>query len=189
MLGTMSISAGTRLAHYEVLGPLGAGGMGEVYRALDTTLKREVAIKLLPEKFANDPSRLARFEREAQLLASLNHTNIGAIYGLERAEIQPGSHTVFLVLELIEGPTLTDRLASTPRGIFKQLPSPLAIRLQSFLAEWACPPPGVRQESASRLRAPFQGPVPGFRPRCKLPQAQGRRLKNQADRRRTGPLQ
>jgi hypothetical protein len=72
----MPLDAGTRLDHYEILGPLGAGGMGEVYRALDTTLKREVAIKVLPPQFARDPARLARFEREAQLLASLNHPNI-----------------------------------------------------------------------------------------------------------------
>ncbi len=74
---------GKTLGHYEILEPLGKGGMGEVYRARDTKLDRDVAIKLLPEDFATDPDRLARFEREAKLLASLNHANIAAIYGLK----------------------------------------------------------------------------------------------------------
>ena len=76
--------SGTQLGHYTILSALGKGGMGEVWRARDTKLGREVAIKTLPEEFANDPDRLARFEREAKLLASLNHPNIAAIYGLER---------------------------------------------------------------------------------------------------------
>jgi Tol biopolymer transport system component len=96
---------GTRLAHYEILGPLGAGGMGEVWRARDTRLQREVALKFLPAHFATDANRLARFEREAVVLASLNHPNIAAIHGLEHAGGAP-----FLVLELVEGPTLYDRL-------------------------------------------------------------------------------
>ena len=96
---------GQTLAHYEVLSALGRGGMGEVWRARDTKLGREVAIKTLPEEFARDADRLARFEREAKLLASLNHPNIAAIYGLEE---HAGTH--FLVLELIEGDTLGDRL-------------------------------------------------------------------------------
>jgi serine/threonine protein kinase len=75
----MPLPTGTRLEHYEISGPLGAGGMGEVYRASDTKLKREVALKILPAQFASDSSRLARFEREAQVLASLNHPNIAAI--------------------------------------------------------------------------------------------------------------
>ena len=77
---------GKTFSHYEILAPLGAGGMGEVYRARDTKLEREVAIKVLPDELAADPDRLARFEREAKLLAALNHTNIGAIYGLEEAD-------------------------------------------------------------------------------------------------------
>ncbi len=80
---------GKTLGHYEILEPLGKGGMGEVYRARDTKLDRDVAIKVLPEDFASDPDRLARFEREAKLLASLNHANIAAIYGLEDAGVGP----------------------------------------------------------------------------------------------------
>ena len=101
----MSLTAGTRLGSYEVLSPLGAGGMGEVFCARDTSLGREVAIKVLPDAFSADPERVARFEREARVLASLNHSSIGAIYGLERA----GAVT-FLVLELVPGETMADRL-------------------------------------------------------------------------------
>jgi len=89
---------GKTLAHYEVTERIGAGGMGEVYRAHDTKLGRDVALKLLPESFAADTERLARFEREAKLLAGLNHTNIAAIYGVEESDSQR-----FLVLELVEG--------------------------------------------------------------------------------------
>ena len=81
----MALTPGARVGPYEILSALGAGGMGEVYRARDTKLNRDVAIKALPESFANDPERLARFQREAQVLASLNHPNIGGIYGLEEA--------------------------------------------------------------------------------------------------------
>jgi eukaryotic-like serine/threonine-protein kinase len=79
----MPLGSGTRLGHYDILAPIGSGGMGEVYRARDTKLNREVAIKILPEAFAADSDRMARFAREAQVLASLNHPNIAAIYGLE----------------------------------------------------------------------------------------------------------
>ena len=105
----MGIDAGSSLGSYEVVAPLGAGGMGEVYRARDTKLGRDVAIKVLPEAFAHDPDRLARFEREAQLLASLNHPNIAGIYGLEEA-----GGVRALVLELVEGETLADRIC--PQG-------------------------------------------------------------------------
>jgi serine/threonine-protein kinase len=98
-----------RLGSYEIIEALGAGGMGEVYRAKDTKLKREVAVKVLPLEFQHDPSRLARFEREAQVLASLNDPHITAIYGVEEAE-----GLRFLVLELVEGPTLAERIASGP---------------------------------------------------------------------------
>ncbi len=99
------MESGSKLAHYEILSPLGKGGMGEVWRARDTKLGREVAIKTLPDEFAQDANRLARFEREAKLLASLNHPNIAAIYGLEEHE-----GTRFLVLELVEGDILADRI-------------------------------------------------------------------------------
>ena len=99
------MESGTKLGHYKIGTLLGKGGMGEVWRAKDTKLGREVAIKTLPEEFAKDGDRLARFEREAKLLASLNHPNIAAIYGLEES-----NGTRFLVLELVEGDTLTDRL-------------------------------------------------------------------------------
>ena len=105
----MALQTGTRVGIYEVTGKLGEGGMGEVYRAHDTTLDRDVALKVLSEGFTADPDRLARFQREAKVLASLNHPNIGAIHGLESAgEIEA------LVLELIEGPTLADRIAEGP---------------------------------------------------------------------------
>jgi serine/threonine protein kinase len=101
----MTLSTGTRLSHYEITSQIGKGGMGEVYQATDTKLGRDVAIKVLPQEFTKDTERVARFQREAKLLASLNHPNIAAIYGLEEAE---GTH--FLVLELIEGNTLADRI-------------------------------------------------------------------------------
>ena len=99
------MDSGTQLGHYLVLSALGKGGMAEVWKARDTKLDRDVAIKVLPSEFAKDPDRLARFEREAKLLASLNHTNIAAIYGLEES-----ADTRFLVLELVEGDTLAERL-------------------------------------------------------------------------------
>jgi Tol biopolymer transport system component len=105
----MSFEAGRRLGSFEVLAPLGAGSMGEVYRARDTRLSREVALKTLPPTVSADPSRLARFEREARMLASLSHPNIAAIYGLEEAD-----GVLFLVLELVEGETLADRLEAGP---------------------------------------------------------------------------
>jgi serine/threonine protein kinase len=100
---------GKTLAHYTVIAHLGSGGMGEVYRAHDTKLERDVAIKILPEAFARDPERVARFKREAKLLASLNHPNIAAIYGLEDF-----AHGKFIVMELAEGGTLRDRLRAGP---------------------------------------------------------------------------
>jgi eukaryotic-like serine/threonine-protein kinase len=105
----MGLLVGTRLGSYEIIATLGAGGMGEVYRARDTKLKRTVAVKVLPEAFANDADRLMRFQREAELLATLNHPNIAAIYGLEESSGQQA-----LVLELVEGPTLADRIKQGP---------------------------------------------------------------------------
>jgi len=107
--GDQSVLSGRRLGAYQILTPIGAGGMGEVYRARDTKLGREVAIKILPRLFTKDPERLRRFEREARVLASLNHPNIAAIYGAENVDGVPA-----LVLELVEGPTLADRLTKGP---------------------------------------------------------------------------
>jgi len=101
----MTLAAGTRLGKFEIRGLLGKGGMGEVYRATDTSLKRDVALKLLPENYARDPERLGRFRREAELLAALNHPNIAAIYGVDH---EGDRH--YLVMELVEGETLADRL-------------------------------------------------------------------------------
>ena len=108
---------GQRIGPYEVLAKLGEGGMGEVYRARDVNLGRDVAIKVLPDAFAQDAERLARFEREAKMLASLNHPNIAIVHGFERAgEIRA------LVMELVEGPTLADRIAQGPIPLDEALP-------------------------------------------------------------------
>jgi serine/threonine-protein kinase len=112
------LQPGVRLGPYLVLEQIGAGGMGEVYRAKDTNLGRDVAIKVLPEAFAQDPERLARFEREAKTLASLNHPNIAIIHGLERA----GDGVLAIVMELVEGPTLADRIAQGPIPVDEALP-------------------------------------------------------------------
>ena len=102
----MTLAAGQRLGSYEIVSPLGAGGMGEVYRARDTKLGRDVAIKVLPSAFASDHDRMVRFQREAHVLASLNHPHIASIYGLEDSDA-----THALVMELVEGPTLHERIA------------------------------------------------------------------------------
>ena len=121
----MDRPAGSRIGAYEIVAPLGAGGMGEVYRARDTRLQREVAVKILPELFALDPDRRVRFEREAQVLAALNHPNIAAVYGFEDL----GS-TAAIVMELVEGPTLSDLVARNPQP----LPDTLRIAHQIALA-------------------------------------------------------
>ncbi len=118
----MSLSAGSRLGPYEITGKLGEGGMGEVYRATDTKLDRQVAIKVLPAGFTEDKERLARFEREAKLLAQLNHPNIAQIYGLETS-----GTTHALVMELVDGPTLAERLESGPLSFTESLSFALQI--------------------------------------------------------------
>src|SRR5262245_11929021 len=136
----MPLMPGARLGAYEIVALVGAGGMGEVYRATDTNLKRTVAIKVLPELLSNDLERLARFQREAEVLATLNHPHIAQIYGLERlrprraedeqirgevsasaragggapAPVEKSGPTIALVMELVEGPTLADRIAQGP---------------------------------------------------------------------------
>ena len=113
----MALQVGSRLGHYTVTAKLGEGGMGEVWEATDTTLNRQVALKILPEAFAADPDRLARFQREAQVIASLNHPGIAAIYGIEEQDA-----TRALVLELVEGPTLADRIKQGPIPVDEALP-------------------------------------------------------------------
>jgi serine/threonine-protein kinase len=113
----MSLAPGTRLGLYQILAPLGAGGMGEVYRAHDTKLGREVAIKVLPSGFPREPERLARFEREARLLASLNHPNVATLHGLEQFD-----DTHFLVMELVSGETLRERISKSPIRVREAIP-------------------------------------------------------------------
>ena len=120
----MSISRGTRFGPYEIVEPIGSGGMGEVYRARDTTLGRDVAIKVLPASFSNDAMRVARFEQEARTLAALNQANIAHIYGLERSEGSTG-----IVMELVDGETLVDRLAQGP------IPTSEALRIANQIAD------------------------------------------------------
>jgi len=119
----MPLSAGTRLGPYEILSALGAGGMGEVYRARDTKLDRAVAIKILPEAFAADAERIARFQREAKTLASLNHPNIAHIHGLEESNPSAGQAAVrALVMELVEGEDLAQRVARGAIPVDEALP-------------------------------------------------------------------
>ena len=113
----MALAPGTRVGPYVIVAQIGEGGMGEVYQATDTNLKRAVAIKVLPASVAVDAERLARFQREAEVLASLNHPNIAAIYGLERS-----AATTALVMEVVEGPTLADRVAQGAMPIGEALP-------------------------------------------------------------------
>src|ERR1700676_4478170 len=112
----MAITIGTQLGSHEITALLGKGGMGEVYRARDTKLKREVAIKILPDDFSHDADRVSRFQREAEVLASLNHPNIAGIYDLQEAN---GSR--YLVLELVEGETLAERIKRGPIPIEETL--------------------------------------------------------------------
>ena len=113
----MSLGVSARLGYYAVNTKLGEGGMGEVWRATDTQLNRDVALKIPPEAFATDPDCLARFQREAQVLVSLNHPSIAAIYGIEEEE-----GTRALVLELVKGPPLADRIAKGPIPLDEALP-------------------------------------------------------------------
>ncbi len=115
-VGTSTVTGG-RIGIYQILAPIGAGGMGEVYRARDTRLGRDVAIKILPREFTSNPDRLARFEREARVLAALNHPHIAAIYGVEDGPSEAGSSVRALVLELVDGETLGERIArGGPKG-------------------------------------------------------------------------
>src|SRR4051812_38262457 len=120
----MTFTEGTRLGSYEILGPLGSGGMGEVYRARDTRLKRDVAIKVLPDALSHDAERLARFQREAEILAALNHPHIASVYDLADVE-----NSRVLIMELVEGETLADRVAHGP------IPMKEALEIATAVAE------------------------------------------------------
>ena len=122
----MSLAPGTRFGSYEVAARIGVGGMGEVHRARDIKLNRDVALKVLPDSFVNDPDRLARFQREAHVLASLNHPNIAAIYGVEEVSSRQSRA---LVMELVDGPTLAERIADGP------IPLDEAIAIAAQIAE------------------------------------------------------
>ena len=113
----MALTVGTRLGPYEVTAQIGVGGMGEVYRATDTNLKRAVAVKVLPAQLTGDAERLSRLQREAEVLASLNHTNIAQIHGLEKSD-----GITALVMELVEGPTLAERIAHGTIPLDEALP-------------------------------------------------------------------
>jgi eukaryotic-like serine/threonine-protein kinase len=118
----MALAPGARIGVYQIEFQLGAGGMGEVYRARDTKLGRDVAIKILPNDFADDLERVARFEREAQVLAALNHQHIAQLYGFEEGPAEAGPRVRAIVMELVEGSTLADRLARGPIPINEALP-------------------------------------------------------------------
>src|SRR4249920_470399 len=113
----MSLIPGARLGPYEIVGPIGAGGMGQVFRARDTALNRDVALKVLPELFASDPDRLSRFTREAQALAALNHPHIAAIYGIDQSTAVRA-----LIMELVEGEDLSEQIARGPIPLAEALP-------------------------------------------------------------------
>ncbi len=150
---SVTLSAGTRLGPYEILSPLGVGGMGEVYRARDGKLGREVAIKVLPEALAADAERLARFEREARLLASLNHPNIAAIYGLEES-----NRMRFLVLELVPGETLSERLAAGPLpleealGVCRQIAEALEAAHEKGIIHRDLKPANIKVTPAGKVK-------------------------------------
>jgi serine/threonine protein kinase len=121
----MGLEPGTRIGPYEIRAPLGSGGMGEVYRARDTKLDREVAVKILPESFAGDPDRLMRFEREAKTLAALNHPHIAQVYGVEDAAVSGSAGPGFsraIVMELVDGEDLATRIARGPIPLDEALP-------------------------------------------------------------------
>src|SRR5262245_5658470 len=122
----MPLPAGTRLGHYEIVGSLGAGGMGEVYRAADRTLGREVALKILPAEMAARPGRLERFQREARAVAALNHPHIVTIYSVEEAD---GVH--FLTMELVEGTSLDTQIGA--RGLAIDAIVPIALQIADAL--------------------------------------------------------
>ena len=153
----MTLEAGSRLGGYEITGPLGAGGMGEVYRARDTRLGREVAIKVLPSALADDPERLERFEREAKALAALNHPHVATLYGMERHDGVP-----FLAMELVDGPTLEDRIAQGPmtadeaRVVFGQIAEGLEAAHERGIVHRDLKPANIRLDVADCVELCFR---------------------------------
>jgi serine/threonine-protein kinase len=141
------------VAHYRIVAKIGEGGMGEVWRATDTKLGRDVAIKILPESFAGDPDRIARFQREAQILAALNHPNIAAIYGIENA-----NGTSVLVMELVEGDTLEQRIARGPippeeaLGVAKQIAEALEAAHERGIVHRDLKPANVKITPEGRVK-------------------------------------
>jgi serine/threonine protein kinase len=171
----MSLSAGTRLGAFQIEAFLGAGGMGEVYRARDTRLGRDIALKILPGSFATNADRLGRFRREAQILASLNHPHIAAIYGLEESD-----HTPALVLELVEGPTLADRLEAGPLP----LDEALAIAQQIVGALEAAHEQGIVHRDLKTVTSPAMtqlGVILGTAAYMSPEQARGRPVDRRSD--------
>ena len=152
----MGLTPGTRIGVYEVIASIGAGGMGEVFRARDTKLDREVAIKILPEAFAHDADRLARFTREAKTLASLNHPNIAAIYGLEESV-----GVTALVMELVEGDDLSERIAQgaipfdEALPIAKQIAEALEAAHEQGVIHRDLKPANIRVRSDGTVKTPF----------------------------------
>ena len=150
----MFLSVGTKLGSYEILRPLGAGGMGEVYRARDNKLGRNVAVKVLSDAFTQDPERMARFRREAKVLGSLNHPNIASIYGLDDS-----NNLQALVLELVEGPTLADRIkqGATPvedaLRIAKQIAEALEYAHQQGVGHRDLKPANIKLTKADVVKA------------------------------------
>lgn len=142
----MTLAPGTRLGAYEVLGSIGAGGMGEVYRARDTRLQRDVAIEILPDLFAADPDRLMRFEGEATTLASLNHPHIAQIYGLE---VSAGVRA--LVMELVAGDDLAAQIARGPMPLDEAIP--IARQVAEALRRVPAGPPADELARASAVAA------------------------------------
>ncbi len=168
----MALAPGSRLGPYEIVGPLGAGGMGEVYRAHDARLHRDVAIKILPDLFASDPDRMARFEREAQVLASLNHPHIAQIYGIEESPAKAGHYETrgtdvgagfsrALVMELVEGETLADRIIRGPIPvdeavtIAKQIADGLAAAHEQGIIHRDLKPANIKVRPDGTVKTPF----------------------------------
>ncbi|MDX1383574.1 MAG: serine/threonine-protein kinase, partial [Thermoanaerobaculia bacterium] len=164
----MGLEAGQRLGAYEIVGPLGAGGMGEVYRARDPRLERDVAIKVLPEGLGQDPERLARFEREARVLANLNHPNVATVHGYEqegetsaRSDAPP---RFFLVMELVEGETLADRIGRGPLELEEAIP----IFLQIAEGLEAAHEQGIVHRDLKPANVKVSGSAPGSPERVKI---------------------